>query len=366
MKKGIDKILAKRSLQKEDIIVLLSTFSSDERFKVFAKANQVKKKYVGKKVALRGLIEYSNVCRKNCLYCGIRSENKDVHRYTIEKKDVLDASKYALDSGFGSIVLQSGELCTEKHSGIIGEMLEGIKSLSDDKIGITLSCGEQKKEVYQDWFDKGAHRYLLRIESSKRELFERIHPNNKSHSYDERIRCLRDLKSIGYQLGTGVMIGLPGQTIEDLADDLLFFKVIEVDMVGMGPYLEHSKTPMYNEKDNLLPLNQRFSLSLLMIAVLRIIMKDINIAASTALQAIDPCGREHGLFAGANVIMPNITPLKYREEYILYNNKPGVNETADNYLNRLEKNIEGIGEEILYGEWGDSKHFKPKNPHHLR
>lgn len=359
MRSDIDKILSKRKLKREDIIALLSTFSSQERYKVFAKAKQVKKKYVGKKVALRGLIEYSNKCRKNCLYCGIRLENRDVARYAIEKKDVLQAAKYAHENGFGSVVLQSGELCSQKHTAEISSLVKEIKEISDNKTGITLSCGEQTKKVYQDWFDKGAHRYLLRIESSNRKLFESIHPLDEMHCYDERIRCLKDLKSIGYQVGTGVMIGLPGQSIEDLADDILFFMQMDVDMVGMGPYLEHSETPLYKERAKLLPLNERFNLSLLMIAVLRIVMKDINIAASTALQAIDPCGREQGLHTGANVIMPNITPLKYREEYLLYNNKPGVNETAANYLKRLERNIADIGEEILYDEWGDSKHYKP-------
>ncbi len=359
MKEKIDKILAKNSLKKDDIITLLSTYDNDDRFKVFARANQVKEKYVGKKVALRGLIEYSNICRKSCHYCGIRACNSKVVRYTMESDDLLNASMLALEKGFGSVVIQSGEIQNSLFVDKISQLLNMIKSKSDNQLGITLSCGEQKREVYRRWFHQGAHRYLLRIETANRELFNKIHPNDRTHRYDERIRCLLDLKSIGYQVGTGIMIGLPGQTLEDLAGDLLFFKQMDVDMVGMGPYLEHMDTPMYAQKDDLLPLNHRFNLSLLMIAVLRLIMKDINIAASTALQALEPCGREKGIFAGANVIMPNVTPLKYRDDYILYNNKPGVTETADRYIKRLEKNLKHINEEVLYNSWGDSKHYKP-------
>lgn len=359
MKEKLDKILSKKHLSKNDIIALLSTYNSDDRFKVFEKANRVKDKFVGKKVALRGLIEYSNVCRKSCLYCGIRSCNSKVIRYTMSPDDVLKASKFALEKGFGSVVIQSGEVQNRLFVNQISQLLKQIKSQSEYQLGITLGCGEQSKEVFQQWFDHGAHRYLMRIESSNRQLFEKIHPQDKIHQFEERIRCLQDLKSIGYQTGTGVMIGLPGQTIDDLANDLLFFKEIDIDMVGMGPYLEHMDTPLYSERKLLLPLNERFNLSLLMIAVLRLLMKDINIAASTALQALDPCGREQGVFAGANVIMPNVTPLKYRADYILYGGKPGVTETADRYLHRLEQNLKNIHEEILYNRWGDSKHFKP-------
>lgn len=236
-------------------------------------------------------------------------------------------------------------------------LIKQIKRLSDDKLGITLSCGEQTRETYLRWFESGAHRYLLRIEASNHELFFKIHPQNEMHSYDRRIEALRDLKEAGYQVGTGVMIGLPFQTIEDLANDLFFFRELDIDMCGMGPYLEHEKTPLFKYKYLLLSKQERLELSLKMIACLRLLMPDINIAASTALQAIATFGREKALTTGANVIMPNITPFAYRKQYRLYDNKPGVDEDTGLNVISLKSRIEKSGSKLGYNEWGDSVHF---------
>jgi biotin synthase len=207
----------------------------------------------------------------------------------------------------------------------------------------------------------GAHRYLLRIEVSNPELYGKLHPNDRHHDYNERIGALRRLRKTGYQVGTGVMIGLPFQTLPDLADDLLFFREFDIDMAGMGPYIEHEDTPLFRFRNELLPLRERFLLSLKMVALLRILMKDINIAATTAMQAIDPQGREKALLVGANVIMPNLTPLKYRQDYLLYENKPCLDEESEECKSCLEARIALAGDEIGYGEWGDSKHFNRRH-----
>jgi biotin synthase len=348
--------LNKNHLQKGDLIVLLNA-SEEDRKLIYEKAGQVKAEYVGRKVYFRGLVEYSNRCKKNCYYCGVRAGNEHLHRYELSEDEVLEAARFAYENNFASMVIQSGERSDKAFVKKIGSILKNIKKLSDGNLGITLSLGEQTEDTYRYWNECGAHRYLLRIETSNRELYKRLHPDNMLHSYDKRIEALQFLRKTGYQVGTGVMIGLPFQTVDHLADDLLFFRELDVDMAGMGPYIEHEHTPLYQFKDQLMPRIERFNLSLKMVALLRIIMKDINIAATTAMQAIDPQGREKALLAGANVIMPNLTPVKYRENYKLYEDKPCIDEEADECRNCLEIRIKMAGDTIGYGEWGDSKHF---------
>jgi biotin synthase len=222
-------------------------------------------------------------------------------------------------------------------------------------LGITLCAGEQNDETYRKWFDAGAHRYLLRIESSNPEIFASIHP--ESQKLETRIECLKLLKTIGYQIGTGVMIGLPGQTIEHLAQDILFFKNMDIDMIGMGPYIVHKQTPMASFADDITTRqNDIFRLSLLMIAACRIILRDVNIAATTALQAMKEDGREQGLEFGANVIMPQLTPVEVRRDYLLYEGKPCLDENAVMCRACLEKRIRATGRITGYNEWGGSKH----------
>lgn len=353
----IDKILSQEYFNKEDLVQLLQT-TGENRKLLLKKAQHVKEKTVGKKVYFRGLIEFSNVCSKDCLYCGIRKSNKNVVRYNATDAEILDACRFAWENRFGSVVLQSGEIATAAFINRMDKLLKAIKKLSNNELGITLSCGEQTRDTYQRWFDSGAHRYLLRIEASNRELYYKIHPNTETHSFEKRIEALQFLRETGYQVGTGVMIGLPFQTYEDLADDLLFFKEIDIDMCGMGPYIEHEHTPLYEFRNQLKTKQERFDLALNMIAVLRLLMPDINIAAATALQAIDSAGREKALTIGANVIMPNLTPCDYRKEYLLYEDKPCLDEDAELCRNCLEARIEMSGSEIGYNEWGDSKHFQ--------
>jgi biotin synthase len=352
----MDNILSKELLDKEDLISLLAANAEDTK-KIFAKSAEIKEKYVGNKVYFRGLIEFSNVCGKNCYYCGIRSGNKNVERYNLSDEEILDAAKFAYENHYASIVLQSGEIITEAFAQRMEYLLKEIKKLGNDQLGITLSLGEQTEHVYKRWYDAGAHRYLLRIESTNKQLFKRIHPDNENHSFETRLNCLFNLRKVGYQVGSGVMIGLPFQKLEDLADDLLFIREFDIDMVGMGPYIEHPDTPLYEYRNQLLPKQERLNLALKMIAVLRIMMKDINIAAATALQAIDPMGREKAVKIGANIIMPNITPGKYRNSYKLYENKPCTDENPDDCTQCLDARISMTGNVIGYDEWGDSKHF---------
>jgi len=352
----MQEILEKEILEREDLIAMLSAGGEDKK-SLFRRAEEVKLQEIGNRVHFRGLVEFSNICVKDCYYCGIRRSNEAAQRYNLTDRQILDAARFAFESGYGSFVMQSGELESPAFTSRIENLLREIKRLSDGKLGITLSLGEQHPEVYERWFKAGAHRYLLRIETSDPELYRRYHPNDTHHDFQRRVECLYSLQSIGYQTGTGVMIGLPFQDTGHLADDLLFMRNMDVDMVGMGPYIEHRETPLYEYRDHLLPIGERFDLALKMIATLRILMKDINIAAATALQAIDPLGREKAVKAGANIIMPNITPGKYRNDYDLYENKPCVDEEPEECKNCMDARIQLADGEIGYNEWGDSKHF---------
>jgi biotin synthase len=353
----VEETLRKSDFDRKDLTTLLSA-GEDDSGAIFRKARETKKEFVGNRVYFRGLIEYSNYCAKNCFYCGIRSGNSRYARYEMTRDEVLEAARYAWQNRFASIVLQSGERDDEGFIAKIEQLIGSIQEMARNELHITLSLGEQKPETYRRWLEAGAHRYLLRIEDANAELYRKLHPNDSRHAYQNRIDALMALRATGYQVGTGVMIGLPFQTVSDLADDLILFRDLDVDMVGMGPYIEHKDTPLYEHRNQLLSLDERLQLSLKMVAVLRIMMKDINIAATTALQAIDPMGREKALQAGANVMMPNLTPVKYRQDYLLYENKPCLDEEADQCKSCLETRIQMAGDTIAYGDWGDSKHFE--------
>lgn len=351
----------KYNITKENIIELLEEKDQNRVQQLYDDAFKTKIDNVGNKVYLRGLVEITNICRKNCLYCGIRRDNPSNDRYEIDIEDVIPAARFAYEQGYGSMVIQGGERHDKKFRDKITSILKEVRKISSESpLGITLSLGEQPFDVYQEWFEAGAHRYLLRIESSTQELFEKIHPVDESHSFQTRLTALEDLRRAGYQVGTGVMIGLPFQTLGHLADDLLFFKSFDIDMCGMGPYLEHSQTPLYQYKDLLIPKEERLELSLKMVAILRLMMPKINIAATTAMQSIDPAGREKAILAGANVIMPNLTLTEVRGDYSIYENKPGVGEDASITSSSLERMLQNAGIPIGYNEWGDSLHFKDR------
>ncbi|MDO9340636.1 MAG: [FeFe] hydrogenase H-cluster radical SAM maturase HydE [Bacteroidales bacterium] len=352
----IKEILTQEEFSKKNIIRLLKS-EGEDRTLLFKKSADVKEKFIGNKVWFRGLIEFSNVCGKDCLYCGIRKGNKNLERYSLSDDEILAAARFAYDNRYGSIALQSGELESQFVTNRIESLLHKIKELSNGELGVTLSVGEQEPEVYKKWYEAGAHRYLLRVESTNQDLYNKIHPNDSKHNFNRRLECLKSLQDIGYQTGTGVMIGLPFQTIDDLAGDLLFMKEFNIDMCGMGPYIEHADTPLIEHAENLLPLKERFDLTLKMIAIIRIMMRDINIVAATALQTIDPIGREKAVKIGANILMPNITPGKYRDSYKLYDNKPCTDDSAEDCQSCLEARVRLADAEVIYGEWGDSKHY---------
>lgn len=349
-------ILNKKELAYSDILTLLQA-KGEEQEMLFTASGKVASTHLGNKVFLRGLIEYSNLCRKDCLYCGIRKSNHNQNRYVLSDEDVLNCAQYAIEKNYGSIVIQAGERKSIAFAKHIKNVLIEIKKMSEGRLGITLSLGEQSLETYQQWFAAGAHRYLLRIETSNASLYKKIHPVNSNHNFQERLQALEDIKKAGFQLGTGVMIGLPFQTYKDLAQDLLFLKKLDVDMVGMGPYIEHVDTPLYGYRHLLLPKEERLNRTYKMIAILRLLMKDINIAATTALQAIDPMGREAAIKIGANILMPNITPGGVRKNYTLYENKPCIDEMPGDCTRCLDLRVRMAGSEIGYGQWGDSPHF---------
>jgi biotin synthase len=327
---------------------------------LFALARRKRLQSSGNKVYFRGLVELSNTCAKNCYYCGVRAGNTAVHRYFVTDEEVLEAARYAHRERFASMVLQAGERSDKDFTGRISRLLRLIHRETNASLHITLSLGEQSEETYREWYELGAHRYLLRIEASDPDLYQRLHPADGKHDYANRIHCLHSLKKLGYQTGTGVMIGLPFQTTEHLASDLLFFKKMDIDMVGMGPYIEHQHTPLFAHRHLLWTEEERFLMSMKMVALLRIMMPDINIAATTAMQTLQQGGREFALKVGANVVMPNLTPTRYRDQYLLYKDKPGLEQDAEDSTRHLEAMIQTAGMEVGYGEWGDSAHYRKK------
>ncbi|MFW5996880.1 MAG: [FeFe] hydrogenase H-cluster radical SAM maturase HydE [Lentisphaeria bacterium] len=314
-------------------------------------AGETRRRVIENKVYFRGIVEFSNICRNDCLYCGIRRSNTNFDRYWLSEQEILECVAFCDLAGYGSVVLQSGEQKTDAFLSFVENTVKRIKQEFPD-LGITLCVGEQSEDTYRRFFDAGAHRYLLRIESSVPAHYAALHPPDMK--FEQRKSCLESLKQIGFQTGTGVMIGAPGQTYEYLARDLLFIRNMDVDMVGMGPYIAHDEAPL---KVTGFSEEERLRTSLNMIALLRLLMPDINIAATTALQALDPQGREMGLKAGANVIMPIATPRDYREAYLLYENKPCVNESSEDCRHCITGRIKSAGFIPVFNEWGDSPHY---------
>lgn len=362
MKNRLDDILAK-ALEEKDVLEhdelkhLLTCEEPGELAALYRAAYRMKERHIGRKVSLRGLVEMSDLCVKDCYYCGIRRSNRAVPRFAMTRDEILRAVRLAREYGYSSIVLQSGERSDPAFVDFVEEIVREIKRIDD--FGITLSCGEQSSETYRRWFAAGAHRYLLRIESSSRTLYRTLHPDDAMHDWETRRRCLDFIRDAGFQLGTGVMIALPRQTADDLASDLEFFREVDADMIGMGPYLPHHQTPLGREFPEL-DAEKTLETGLKMIAAARLYLRDVNIAATTALQTLSPAdGRERGLLAGANVVMPNIGDTAYRRGYQLYENKPDLDENLPEIRRKLEASLQSIGETVAEG-WGDSPHFASK------
>lgn len=342
---------------KDFLVNLLSENSQTGIERIFAEAKKIRNSISSNIVYMRGLLEISNKCRKDCYYCGIRAGNRNQFRYEMDSSEIFDICRWALRQGIGSIVLQSGERKGIRYVRWIEHLVRGISELSKGQLRITLALGEQDPDVYKRWRDAGATRYLLRIETSSRSLYRAWHP--AGHSFERRRSCLADLKALGYQVGSGVLIGLPGQNEADLAEDILFFRDMDIDMIGMGPYLYHPCTPL-GRKYGIPDRDKQLMLGLKMIAASRIFLKDVNIASTTALEALSPNGREMGINSGANVVMPNLTPARYRADYCLYEGKPGTSSSAVQSLKRVMDGIRNSGCTVGIDIWGDSPHFSAR------
>lgn len=338
---------------------ILAALAADEVEVIRRAAERTLLEHCGDTVRLRGLIEFSNRCTSDCHYCGIRRSNRAPTRYTLRQDEIVETARWCAEQGYGSVVLQSGERRDARFVRFVADTVRAIKVTTQSDalpqgLGITLCVGEQSPETYAEWFAAGAHRYLLRMETSSPRLFAALHPAGQR--YDSRIDCLRTLKAIGYRVGTGVMIGLPGQTLDNLVDDLFFFRDIGADMIGMGPYIPHAEAVLPGAIPD---VPTRFGLALRMIAATRLLLPSINIAATTALQTLAPDGREQGLRYGANVIMPQATPLKYRRDYALYDGKPCLDDSAGQCASCLESRITSVGRRILRDAWGDPAALRP-------
>ena len=319
------------NLSRNEIIDILKDDSQNDW--LFSLADKTRHEYVGDAVHLRGLIEFSNICKRTCKYCGLRCENKDLDRYRIEPDDIVLYAKKAVEMGYRTVVLQSGE---DKFytKDILCDVIKRIKNLD---VALTLSIGERSFDEYKAFKDAGADRYLIRIETSDRDLYKQMHPNM---DFDNRVRCLKDLKKLGYEVGSGCLVGLPNQTVESLADDILFFKEIGADMIGIGPFIAHPHTPLKNAK------NGDFILALKVMALTRLVLKDINIPATTAMETLNPKGRIIALQSGANVVMPNVTTTEFRAKYEIYPGKICINENPTQCRGCIEGKIKSIGRTI--------------------
>lgn len=293
-----------QTLTKSEIVNLLK--SSDEE--LFCRANETRKKYKGDEVLLRALVEFTNICKCNCYYCGLRCENKKVERYRLTEEEILNCAKKAVDEGLRTIVLQGGE-----DSFWTSERLcRIIKEIKKYDVALTLSIGERTYDDYKAFKESGADRYLLRIETTDENLYKQLHPNM---SFENRVECLHNLKALGYETGTGCLVGLPNQSVESLADDIIFFKELNADMVGIGPFIPHPNTPLANADKN------NFNMALRVMAITRLMLPNANLPATTAMETLRKNGREIALNSGANVVMPNYTDSAYNSKYEIYPNK---------------------------------------------
>ncbi len=327
----INKAETTHSLTKEEIVDLLRCNEYDQQ--LFLAADRVRSQYVGDQVHLRGLIEFSNICQQNCFYCGLRKENPKVKRYKLTPDTIIDLATKAKSYNYKTVVLQSGE----SQSYTVADMQYIIKSIKALGLAITLSLGEKTRDEYQIYKEAGADRYLLRIETTNPKIYKELHPGM---SFENRLRCLRDLKDLGYELGTGCLVGLPNQTMECLADDILFFKSLDADMIGLGPFIPNADTPLAQERGG------TFNTSIKMMAITRLLLPDANIPATTAMETLDKNGRIIALQSGANVVMPNVTEGEYRKMYMLYPGKICVNDTPKHCVGCITGKIQGIGRHI--------------------
>lgn len=344
MRSLIDELRTEHILRREEFTVLIENYKDVALSEyVFSAASKIRDEIFGEKIYVRGLIEFSNYCRNNCYYCGIRAANKAADRYRLSLEEIAECAREGYELGYRSFVLQSGEDPGYSDDDICG-IVSRIRQEHPD-CAVTLSIGEKSRESYRRYFEAGADRYLLRHETAGAEHYRKLHPQELT--VDNRMRCLSDLKDIGYQVGCGFMVGSPYQTAECLADDMIFLSRFKPHMVGIGPFVPSSGTLFKNMPQG------SVEQTLFMIALIRIMLPKANIPATTALGTLDPMGREKGIGAGANVLMPNLSPVAVRKKYMLYDNKICTGEESAQCRNCLEKRVEATGH-VLAVERGDA------------
>ena len=337
----INKLITEHNLTNDEFKIILETNEFDEDLRI--NADKIRREYYDDKVFVRGLIEFTNYCKNNCYYCGIRRDNKNSVRYRLTKEQIFDCCKEGYTLGFRTFVLQGGEdpYFTDER---ICEIVSMIRKEFND-CAITLSIGEKSRESYQAYYNSGANRYLLRHETASNEHYKKLHPD--SMSLDNRKKCLFDLKEIGYQVGSGFMVGSPFQTTENIIEDLRFLQKLKPDMIGIGPYITHEQTPFASQN------NGSVELTLKLLSILRIIFPKVLLPATTALGTLKANGREMGLKAGANVLMPNLSPVNVRKLYNIYDNKICTGEEAAECKKCLENRVLSSGYRIVIDR-GDS------------
>lgn len=336
MKQWINRLRQERTLRPEEFRQLLTGCDAETLRYINQQAREVSLLHFGNKIYIRGLIEVSNCCRNNCYYCGIRKGNPKIERYRLSEKSILDCCNQGYELGFRTFVLQGGEdpaLTDER----IETIVSGIRRNFPD-CAITLSLGEKSREAYERFFRAGANRYLLRHETYNEAHYRQLHPAEMS--VKQRLQCLQDLKDIGYQTGTGIMVGSPGQTVEHLIQDILFIEQLRPEMIGIGPFLPHQDTPFAQYP------NGTVEQTILLLSIFRLMHPSALIPATTALATLAPEGRERGILAGANVVMPNLSPQEERKKYTLYNNKASLGAESAEGLAMLQKQLQAIGYEI--------------------
>lgn len=337
MKLLIDTLEIQRILSREEFIELINGYTGETAEYAKKLAARSAKCFFENKIYTRGLIEFTNYCKNDCYYCGIRRSNTKVKRYRLTEEEIFSCCKQGYELGFRTFVLQGGEDLRYSDEALV-HIISSIKKRYPD-CALTLSIGEKSYESYLAYYKAGADRYLLRHETADEEHYRKLHP--ESMSLKVRKQCLRDLKTIGYQVGTGFMAGSPFQTAENLADDLLFIKELSPAMIGIGPYLPHHDTPFAGEKQG------SMELTLFLISILRLMIPNALIPATTALGTIHPLGREKGIMAGANVVMPNLSPVSVRKQYELYDNKICTGDEAAECKFCLQNRMRKIGYEII-------------------
>jgi biotin synthase len=329
IKKLVDKASQFQELSKKELVFLLKQPLEKVDY-LLDKADQKRDEIFANEVHLRAIIEFSNYCRQNCFYCGLRKDNQNIERYQLKQEEIVDTAEAASEIGYKTVVLQSGE--DEYPAQEIAEIIKKIKN--NTSMAVTLSLGERDFGAYKLWREAGADRYLLKHETADRELYNKYHPGM---SFDNRIESLKYLKNLGYQIGSGVIIGLPGQTEEILAEDILLLKELDIDMMGAGPFIPHQQTPLKGKERGTVEMTLKFN------ALCRLLMPLVHIPATTALGTIDVEGRQKALKAGANVVMPNVTDSSYREKYQIYPDKICINEEAGDCRQCIGSIINSLG-----------------------